>query len=138
MLGSLGSFLQVALTVLTLASLAGLGLMRGTVTNLRETLRDAREEVADKDRRYTADLADKDRRLTEAEAEIIRLRAKINSQAKDIDAYGRLVRGETYWSELGEKLDSHHGEAKIHWSEDERLLKQIIADLDKFTDGDPA
>ena len=113
-MNDLGNFLQVALTVLTLASLAGLGLMRGTVTNLRENLKDAREEISDKDRRLTA-----------AETQIIQLNAKVKSQTHDIEAYGRLVRGESYWTELGEKLDVHHEEAKLHWIEDEKLLRQI-------------
>ena len=134
MLHSLGSFLQVALTVLTLASLAGLGLMRGTVTNLRENLNDARAEIADKDRRHAEDSADKDERIRDAEAEIIRLKAQVNSQAHDLEAVGRLVRGESYWDELGEKLDKHHSEAVTHWQHDEDLLTQI---LDKLPKGSP-
>lgn len=132
MFDSLGSFLEAALTVLTLASLAGLGLMRGTVTNLRETLKDARGDIADGDRRH----GETTKELQAAQNEIVRLRAQVNSQAKDLEAVGRLVRGESYWMELGEKLDMHHAEAKTHWSEDERLLKAIIEDLDAFTDRD--
>ena len=115
---TLGNFLQLALTVLTLTSLAGLGLMRGTVTTLREALTDARGEIADKGRR-----------LTETETEITRLKAKVNSQTHDLEAMGRLIRGESYWTELGEKLDSHHSEAKTHWQADERKLDTIARNL---------
>lgn len=118
----LGNFLQIALVVFSLASLAGLGLVRSNVTNLRERIADYEKEVSEKDRR-----------LTEAETQIVQLKTKVNSQAHDLTAVGRLVRGESYWTELGDKLDTHHAEAKKHWQADERLLKQIRDDLDKFT-----
>jgi len=119
MIDHLGATLNAALAVVAIATLAGLGLMRGTVTGLRENLSEARAEIGDKERR-----------LKDAEAEIIKLKAQTRSQAHDLDAVGRLVRGESYWTELGDKLDIHHTEAKTHWAEDERLLARILADLD--------
>ena len=127
-MADLGNFLQVALTVLTLAALASVGLMKGTITNLRESLADARGDIADGDRRHTETKAE----LVEAQNQIVKLRAQINSQAHDLEAVGRLVRGESYWLELGEKLDAHHAAAEEHWAEDERLLRKILKDLDDF------
>lgn len=96
--------LQTALSIFALASLVGLGLLRGTVTNLRENLKDAREEIADKDRRLTA-----------VEAENGRLR-------NDLDALGRVVTGEAHWTAIGELLTHHHDEASGHWQQGEELL----------------
>lgn len=118
MLGHLGETLNAALAIVAVATLAGLGLTRGHVNNLRERLGDYEKEVSEKDRR-----------LTEAETEITRLKTKVNSQAHDLEAVGRLIRGESYWTELGEKLDSHHNEAKNHWNADERKLDGIQTTL---------
>lgn len=131
---SLGNFLQTALVVLSLASLAGYGVTRARVVDLREQLDDARKEIADKDRRHSEENTASNQRISDAEAEIIRLNAKVNSQAHDLEATGRLIRGESYWLELGEKLDGHHTAAEQHWSTDEATLQQILARLDAFTD----
>lgn len=114
----LGGFLSGALGIVSLATLAGLGLLRGTVTNLREQLKDAREEIADKDRRHHEETAENTRRVTEAEKTIAR-------QAADIDALNRVVTGEVHWLALGEQLDEHHRQASEHWAQDEALLTEI-------------
>lgn len=113
-MGDLGSMIQTALSIVAIASLAGLGLMRGTVTNLRENLKDAREEIVDKERR-----------LTEAEAEIVKLNALGLAQHNDLQALGRVVTGEAHWKAIGKQLDEHHSEAKTHWLADEQKLDQI-------------
>jgi chromosome segregation ATPase len=118
MFGNLGDTFNTALAIVSIATLTGLGLMRGTITNLRENLRDARDEIADKDRR-----------LTETEGDLVRLRAQVKSQGHDLEAVGRLIRGESYWTELGEKLDAHHSEAKKHWLADELKLDAINGGL---------
>lgn len=85
-----GNLLTTALSVVSIATLAGLGLLRGTVTNLRENLKDARDEIADKERR-----------LTEAET--------ANAvQKADLEALTRVVTGEVHWIAMGDKLDEHH------------------------------
>lgn len=118
MFDNLGHLIQTALGVFAIASLAGLGLMRTTVTNLRENLKDAREEIGDKDRRLSA-----------AEAEIVKLNARATSQANDLNALGRVVTGEAHWVAIGQKLDEHHSEAVTHWSVDEEKLSAILAAL---------
>lgn len=111
---SLGGLLETALAIISIATLAGLGLMRGDTIRLRENLKDAREEISDKDRR-----------LTEAEAQIDKQATQIRGQAHDLEALGRVVTGEAHWIAIGEKLDNHHREAKAHWENDERLLGDI-------------
>lgn len=99
--------LTVALAIVSIATLAGLGLLRGVVTGLRENLKDARDEIADKDRRLSA-----------AEATVVRL-------TNDLDALGRVVTGEAHWVAIGSKLDEHHSEASEHWANGESLLADI-------------
>jgi hypothetical protein len=99
--------LTAALAIVSIATLAGLGLLRGVVTNLREQLKDAREEIADTDRRLAAE------------------KARGDQLANDLDALGRVVTGEAHWVAIGQKLDEHHSEALQHWSNDERLLGDI-------------
>lgn len=103
--------LSTALGILSIATLAGLGLMRGTVTNLRESLADARAEIADLDRRHEAD------------------EKKVTDLTNDVAALQRTVTGEVHWIALGETLDHHHDEAKKHWEADEKMLADILAEL---------
>lgn len=102
-----GRLLTIGLAIVSIATLAGLGLLRGVVTGLRENLKDARDEIADKDRR-----------LTESEAKIVVL-------TNDLDALARVVTGEAHWVAISDKLDSHHREAVTHWTHDENLLREI-------------
>lgn len=120
-LASFGNTLQVGLTVLTIASLGGLGLMRGTVVNLRENLRDARDEIADKDRR----LLEAEARLTAQEARMSSQDDKIHAQERNIVAISATVTGEAHWESIGHTLNDHHAEAVKHWRKDEQLLQEI-------------
>lgn len=81
------SLLTTALSIISIATLAGLGLLRGTVTNLRENLKDARGDVADKDRRHLED------------------EAIIARQKADLDALARVVTGEAHWVAIQDKMD---------------------------------
>jgi predicted nucleic acid-binding Zn-ribbon protein len=117
----LGAFFQTALAVLTLASLAGLGLMRGVVTGLRESLKDSRERITDLEKGRVED------------------RATIESQKHEIASLRRIVTGEDQLREIADKLDSHHEEAKTHWETDEELLGMLLQVLSgrKPTGGKP-
>jgi chromosome segregation ATPase len=99
--------LTTALTIVSIATLAGLGLLRGTVSNLREQLRDERENGAS--------LRTK---LTDVETDNARLRA-------DLSALQRVVTGEVHWVALGEQTQAHHDAAVAHWQQDEQILREI-------------
>jgi hypothetical protein len=111
MFDSLGNFLQVASGILVITSLAGLGLMRATVVNLRESLADLRSEVADKDRQNADMKADRAR------------------DKADLEALKRIVTGEDQLLAISEKLDTHHAAAITHWEADEELLGRVLQAL---------
>ena len=104
-----GQLLNTALSIVAIATLAGLGLLRGTVTNLRENLKDLREDNADKDRRHDED-----------EKTISRLTG-------DLDALARIVTGEARLSELGEMLKEHNSNALTLLAEIQTTLDVIVA-----------
>jgi hypothetical protein len=128
-LHSLGSFLQVASTILVLASLAGLGLMRGRVVDLREQLGDARNEITDNERRHIAELAERDRRLAVIEAEGAELRGKLEREKVAREALASEVRGDSKIESLSQRLDIHSGEARSHWLTVEELLRQLLKQI---------
>lgn len=107
MVEDLGRLLNIVLAVVAVATLGGFGYVRGRIGDLRDQLKDAREEIADKDRR-----------LTTVSAEAKQLRT-------DLDALGRVVTGETHWVAIGDKLDDHHEKAEQHWTRDENVLREI-------------
>jgi hypothetical protein len=113
-----GDLLTTALSVLSLATLAGLGLLRGTVVNLREQLKDSREETA----ALRATRADDQAERAEDHAKIARLSA-------DLEAVGRVARGEAHWVAIGHQLEEHHEKATVHWERDEELLNRIVDEL---------
>lgn len=113
------NLLTTALGVLALATAAGLGLVRSNVTILRENLKDAREEIADKDRRHTEF-------ETRTATQIAELEAKLLAKGADLDALSRVVTGEAHWVALGETLDVHHAAAEQHWETIEALITSLL------------
>lgn len=107
----LGSLLTTALGVLAIATAAGLGLMRGTVTNLRESLADSRADNAD---------------LRARQAEH---KTKIDQQATQLEALGKVVTGEVHWMAISGLLDEHHDEARAHWRKAETVNAEMLAAL---------
>lgn len=81
-------FLSAALGIVSIATLAGLGFMRGTVTNLRELLADARGQIKDlKESRIESD-------------------TKTATLQADLAALGRLKTGEEEWAKVDSRLES--------------------------------
>lgn len=96
--GDLGGLLSAALAIVSIATLAGLGLLRGTVTNLREQLRDEREARASDRAQRDDDERENLKFRTEAQTRIAQLEA-------DNAALQRVVTGEVHWVALGTRLE---------------------------------
>lgn len=118
-------FLSAALGIVSIATLAGLGFMRGTVTNLREQLADSRNQIKDlKESRIESD-------------------AKTATLQADLAALGRLKTGEEEWAKvdgrlegLGQmvgnfavKLDDHHDQAMHRLDQGAETLTEIRDEL---------
>jgi chromosome segregation ATPase len=103
----LGRLLSIALAVVSIATLAGMGLLVGRVGALRSNLKESDDELE-----RTV------RRLTNSEA-----RVEVLEHA--LEELGRMVTGEAHLVALEGKLDDHHTAAEIHWQTDETLLREI-------------
>lgn len=102
-----GEVLSIVLTVSTIAGGAAMGLLRGTVTNLREQLRDERDRSNSLIQQRTED------------------RATIDQLKTDLTALGRVVTAEAHWIAVGQQLDQHHDEARAHWHAEKDLLREV-------------
>ena len=109
-------WLNAALAIVSIATLAGLGLLRGTVTNLREQLNDERAHSK----------ALKERRDEDA--------LKIQTLEADFAALQRVVTGEVHWVALGDLLNRHHEQAMEYWDKFESTLEEILEELAKDDD----
>lgn len=121
----ISSLLVAAMALLTLATAGGFGLQRGRISVLREELKDEREGRAS-DRETIRELRSD---LTEARAEIAKL-------STDVDAIGRVARGEAHWVGVGEQLDTHHAKSVEHWQKDEEINAQILEVLKAWVEND--
>lgn len=114
MFSSFSDFLSIALAIVALATLAGYGLLRGNVQNLRDQLKDEREARASLSTRFE-----------DSRRENIDLISKV----KVLES---IVTGEVHWVALGQQLDEHHVDTKSFWERSEKqmthqehLLKEI-------------
>jgi hypothetical protein len=103
--------LTTALAIVSIATLAGLGFLRGTVVSLRERLDDADKDVA----RY--------------KAQRVEDRALIDSQAAKIQILESVVTGEAHWRELTHLLSIHHTQAETHWQKAEETMEHLLTTL---------
>lgn len=84
-----------ASVIFALASAGWAGLRQGAVKDLRETNKDLRDEIADKDRREA-----EAKRLQEAADQ------KIQALQVDLAALAKVVTGETHMVAINEQLDT--------------------------------
>lgn len=144
----LSSFLNTALAIIAIATLAGLGLQRGDRTALKEQLAEAREEIrairesrAEEQKEHAAEQtrahttiaemkSDYDTRIATMKAEAD---TKIATLTADLDALSRTVTARDELKVVGqnlivmsEALTKHHTEAAAHWLKDEALWAQLV------------
>jgi uncharacterized protein HemX len=122
----IGDLLSIALAAISIATLAGLGFVRGRMTDLREQLRDSREETAS----LKASRAD-DRALIDQQ------KTELKACRTDLDALARVVTGEVHWVALSHHLDQHHEEARAHWIRSESNTERMIKALEELKGGRP-
>lgn len=103
--GDLGGLLSTALAIVSIATLAGLGLLRGTVTNLREQLRDEREARAADRAQKVDDEAEHVKERAEWTAKTATKDARIAELEADNAALGRVVTGEVHLVSLSQRLE---------------------------------
>lgn len=94
----IAGFIQLALGVIAIASIAAAALGIGTIKLLRERLADADAEVQRVKDSRAEDLAEHLKYRAEAEAELVEARS-------DRDALRRTVTGEVHLVALGERLE---------------------------------
>lgn len=103
--------LGVAATIFALASAAGLGLMRGTLGNLRASNEDLRARVSD---------LEKDR--VEKTAAL----AEVSSENRTLKA---MVTGKVEWTAISDQLEEHHRQSLASWLAIGQRLEVIHGDL---------
>lgn len=109
----LSTFVLLLLSVITLATAAGVGFQRGKIAKLN------------------SDLTEADARAGRLERDLTATRAELATARTDLDALGRVVTGEAHWVAIGDKLDTHHDEAMTHWSAEQSTLDRIATALEK-------
>lgn len=114
MFTNLSDILSLALAIVAVSTLAGYGLLRGSVQNLREQLKDEREARSSLSARHDA------------------LRTEATDLRGKVKVLESIVTGEVHWVALGDKLDEHHKEATEYWTKagfqsttQEQLLGEI-------------
>lgn len=105
------NILGVAATIFALATAAGLGLMRGTLGNLRAMNDDLGKRV---------EFLEKDR--IEKTAEL----AEVRSENRTLKA---MVTGKVEWTAISDQLEEHHRQALGSWARIETRLETIHRDL---------
>lgn len=107
--------LGTAATIVAVASLAGVGLIRGTVTNLRENLKDMRDENADLRRR-----------LSERESDLLTAKG-------DLAAVERIKTGKFELDEINTKLDEHHDITIAMITQITKSIEKALSILDRVS-----
>lgn len=107
---NVSEILTAGLAIVSIATLCGLGFMRGTVTSLRERLDDADKDVARYARQRQED------------------RALIDKQAARIAVLETIVTNDDHWRSLTELVMTHHAAAESYWARAEGMLEQILGE----------
>lgn len=103
----LQNLLSTALAIVSIATLAGLGLMRGTVSGLREQNGDLKERVAYLEKGRAED------------------HAHIAENAAENKMLKTMMTGKVEWVALTDQLEEHHRQALAWWLKTGQVLDDI-------------
>lgn len=109
---------SAAAAIVAIATVAGFGLQRGRVISLSESLREAREKMAEQ--RIEIDEL-KDERLEDTKT--------IENLRTDIRVLRGLVTGEVQWRATVDLIEHHHERAERHWEHTTSTLDEILSTL---------
>lgn len=115
------SLINTALAIFAIASLAGAGIQRGKIKQLRE-------DVADADRRIDALKEERE----EDKAKISTLTAEVVTLTTDLDALARVVTGEAHLVALQDMLLSHDKLVQEKWKFFTEVLQDISQTLHRI------
>lgn len=101
--------LSTALAIVSLTTLAGMGLMRGSLTGLRDSNGDLRNRVGDLEKERAEDRA----KLSELEGENRLLQV--------------MVTGKVDWGAISDLLEEHHRQALKQWRALDDKLNRMLA-----------
>lgn len=140
----ISGLLSTALAILSVATLAGLGLTRGQITSLREQLADSRAETAairtsraeeqaehEKERKDEKHRRELDQAAHDAERHAFEV--KIDGLTSDLESLRRVVTGEVHWQTISDLLESHHQEAKAYWTRTEEREEKMLDEMSAST-----
>lgn len=106
----ISEILTAGLAIVSIATLAGLGFMRGTVISLRERLDDADRDVARYQRQRQED------------------RTKIEEQAARIAVLESIVTNDQHWRQLTELVVAQQAALEAHFIRVDKKLDKILGE----------
>jgi uncharacterized protein HemX len=107
-MGDLGGLLNIALSIVAVATLAGYGFVRGRIKQLEQRAESAeREETALRTRLAAAE-------------------ANLGTCQADLKALSRVVTNEVHILALKELLETYHGENKEQWGEAMTVWRDLL------------
>lgn len=122
MWNDLGEFLNTAVAVVAIATLAGLGFLQGKQKRLRQ-------DLTDEEHRHQKTLD----REAEANAKVLALTATVQQHAAKIETLEQQVSAKAEWElvisrleVLGQALMDHNEAVREHWSTEEALLREAL------------
>jgi hypothetical protein len=127
------ALLSTALSIMAIASLAGLGLTRGRILNLQESLKEARADTEAIRASRADEREERAREKLEEAAARADLEARVVQLAADLDTLGRTVTGEAHLVAILQSQEEHHVNAVAHWQAESDQTKALLEALNANT-----
>lgn len=104
-MGDLGGILTTALAILAIATIAGAGLQRGRIGDLKGRLEQERADAAEDRAQAERDEVRATRDRAEAATIIAELESKLAKAKADIEVLKGVATGEIHWSAIAQRLE---------------------------------